>query len=141
MIEPYDWTKDQEDWQTGSASLTPTPVSAVPAIRLQMPPQERPERYYHGPGCRCPVCDDRPVYQNASAAPSTAGAPLLDKVIALVVAFAALVLGSYLLLPLLMAFMTFIIILAVVCVSALAILLGIVRAVTGHIPRRQRDKV
>lgn len=137
MNEPYDWAEEQ-DWHPASK-----PVADLPAVRFQMPPVPRrpePIDLGHGPGCRCPICDDRPPVIIAQPAPP-AGAPLLDKVIALVVAFSALVLGSYLLIPLLTLLMVVVVVGVVAVVSALAILLGIVRAVTGYRPERRDDRV
>lgn len=135
MNEPYDWAEEQ-DWDKPTNRLS----ADLPAVRFSMPPvprQRQPIDLGHGPGCRCPVCDDRPPVIVQQAPPAPAGAPLLDKVIALVVAFSALCLGSYLLIPLLTMLMVVVVVGVVAVVTALAILLGIVRAVTGYRPERR----
>jgi VIT1/CCC1 family predicted Fe2+/Mn2+ transporter len=57
--------------------------------------------------------------------------PLLDKAVALVVSFAAMIVGGMVLLPLLIPLLGMLALMMIVVVIALVIVLGIVRAVMG----------
>lgn len=135
MDELYDWAKEEE--QRASRVFGPYDVSRLP---MAPPPRlivtQQPNS--HGPDCWCSRCGGGPTYRQPTP---VQGAPLLDKVVALVVAFAAIILGGMVLLPLLMPLMVIALLFVVAGVAALAILLGIVRAVTDRPVRETAAKV
>lgn len=134
MDELYDWTTDEEDFRGSSPVTRQAPL--VP--RINLPPVYRydspPANAYHGHSCQCHEC--YPHQRAAVVNHPNAGAPILDKAIAFVVAMSGMVVAGLVMAPILIPLVGLAILMMVVLVVALALAMGVVWAVTGYRPQR-----
>lgn len=138
MDELYDWAKEEDRFrnpQVREAPLVPR-ITLPPVYRYDAPPAN----VYHGASCQCHECFPVQHQRAPLVNHPNAGAPLLDKVVALVVAFAAMVVGGLVLTPVLVPLLGMLALMMLIVVVGLTVVMGIIWAITGYRPGNVRTR-